>query len=144
MVDRISQQVIDTLLGPDHFSRNKKFTKPGLSMFDYTTNLSPKEEAAFAQWVQQNNVPYNMRNQLPQDYDMRGFYQALQRGDPIAKRALDPNDQRMHFPDYWKTPYHESFSNESKFANQNAPHWDGDQLVAPDGTIIFDDRQANE
>jgi hypothetical protein len=78
-----------------------------------------------------------------QDYDMRGFWQGLQRGDPRAKTGIDPNDQRLHFTDTWKTPYHESFSGESKFAAPGAPSWnDQDQLVAPGGRVMFDDRQG--
>lgn len=139
----VSKRIIDTLLGPDIYGRNQKYVKPGVGILNYTTNLQPRDEAAFVDWVKKNNVPYETDNPNPQDYDMRGFYQALMRGDPIAKRALDPNDNRMHFPDYWKTPYHESFSNESKFAAKNAPHWEGDRLIGPDGSVIFDDKEAN-
>jgi hypothetical protein len=62
-------------------------------------------------------------------------------GDPLAKNAVDPNDGIMHFPDTWKTPYHETFSNDSQWALPSAPAWnDKDQLVAPNGGILFDDR----
>lgn len=87
-----------------------------------------------------------MAGQEGRDYDMRGFWKALQAGDPLAQAAIDPNDQRMHYPDYWKTPYHETFSAESQWADpKKAPSWnDKDQLVMPDGTVIFDDREANK
>ena len=69
---------------------------------------------------------------------MRGFYKALQNGDEMAKTAVDPHDKQIHFPDYWKTPYHETFSNESQWATKGAPSWnDQDQLVLPNGTILF-------
>lgn len=37
-----------------------------------------------------------------------------------------------------------TFSNESQWAIENAPRWnDKDQLIAPDGTVLFDDRARN-
>jgi hypothetical protein len=115
--------------------RNQPFVRPGVSeIFDYTTRLAPPDEAAFQAWTQASGT------QPTPDYDMRGFWQAMQRGDPRAVQAVDPNDQALHFPDWWKTPLHESFSNESKFAGPGAPQWIGDQLVAPNGAVIFDDR----
>jgi hypothetical protein len=123
--------------------RNQQFTAPGTSELNMTTQLSEPDEAAFRQWVAANNVPFNPDRTVGQDYDMRGFWQGLQRGDPRAKTGIDPNDQRLHFTDTWKTPYHESFSGESKFAAPGAPAWnDQDQLVAPGGRVMFDDRQA--
>ncbi len=48
----------------------------------------------------------------------------------------------MHFTDYWKTPMHETFSNESKFATPDAPKWNNkDQLIDKSGKVIFDDRK---
>lgn len=73
---------------------------------------------------------------------MRGFWTALQQGKPIATTAIDPNDKRIHYPDYWKTPLHQTFSAESQWANPaRAPAWnDRDQLVLPNGQVIYDDR----
>jgi hypothetical protein len=123
--------------------RNQQFTAPGTSELNLTTQLSEPDEAAFRQWVAANNVPFHPDRTVGQDYDMRGFWQGLQRGDPRAKTGIDPNDQRLHFTDTWKTPYHESFSGESKFAVPGAPSWnDQDQLVAPGGRVMFDDRQG--
>jgi hypothetical protein len=69
---------------------------------------------------------------------MRGFFKALQGGDPMARSAVNEHDGRLHYPDKWKTPYHESFSNESQWANQNAPRWsDGDVLSNASGRVIF-------
>lgn len=82
------------------------------------------------------------------DYDMRGFFQGLQTGDPDATTGLDPNDvdpatgqPKMHFTDKWKTPYHDSFSADSKYALPNAPVWKRDEtLVDPrTGQIIYDE-----
>lgn len=110
---------------------------------NYNTQLSPLDEMAYRQWVQQNGVPTNPDAEGLQDYDMRGFYQALQQGNPKAKSAVDPNDTKMHYPDFWKTPAHETFSNESQWASPNAPAWnEADQLVRPNGRIVFDDRKT--
>ena len=113
--------------------------KPGAT---YNTPLNQLDEMAYRQWVQQNAVPTNPDAKGPQDYDMRGFYQALQQGNPKAQQAVDPNDGRMHFPDFWKTPGHETFSNESQWAPASAPAWQpDDKLVAPNGRVVFDDRR---
>ena len=69
------------------------------------------------------------------NYDMRGFWKAQQAGDPNAKRST----KNMHFPDTYKTPYHKSFSGESKYATKDAPHWEGDRLVDKNGRVIVDE-----
>lgn len=122
-----------------NYGRNQTWTKPGAQNFN--TPLTPTEEQQFQQWLATNKVPFDP-NQPVQDYDMRGFWKALMSGDPKAQSAVDPNDKRLHYPDYWKTPYHQTFSNESQWADpKKAPHWnEKDQLVMPDGTVIFDDR----
>jgi hypothetical protein len=92
--------------------------KPG----PYLTQLQPSSEQSFQQWVKTNHIPW--QESPTSDYDMRGFWQAQQSGDPNAKRASN-----LHFPDTYKTPYHKTFSNESKYATPSAPHWEGDRLV---------------
>lgn len=121
------------------FKRNQAFLAPGEHV--YNTQLPAQQEAQFRMWVQQNNVPFDIAAPVS-DYDMRGFWQALQARDPKALTAINPNDKELHYPDYWKTPYHESFSAESQWADHSkAPSWnDKDQLVAPDGTVVFDER----
>ncbi len=126
----------------DNFARNKAYLRQGAGQ-DYATKLSPDQEQQFRAWVEEKKVPFNPDASGPSDYDMRGFWQALQNGDDKAKNAVDPNDGKMHYPDYWKTPYHETFSNESQWANpKTAPAWnDKDQLVDPSsGKVLFDDR----
>jgi N12 class adenine-specific DNA methylase len=124
------------------YARNKAWMKPGSRNF--FTDLSPQEETQFQTWVKANKVPLDDSPQA--DYDMRGFWKALQAKDPRATSAVDPNDQRLHYPDFWKTPYHETFSAESRWADPTkAPKWnDKDQLVAPDGKVLFDDRARNQ
>jgi hypothetical protein len=144
------------------FDRNQKWVKPGADGF--TTALAPDDEAAYQGWVKKNNVPW--RDSPTADYDMRGFWQtsqypaqwqALQKTGKIPPdmapfgTSVDPNDRLPHYPDYWKTPYHETFSNESQWATPDAPAWtnttpnkpegtDADRLVDQDGNILFDDR----
>lgn len=108
----------------------------------YNTPLPPLQEAMFQAWVQQHKVPFDVGATGPTDYDMRGFYRGLSSGDPKATSAIDPNDSQMHYPDHWKTPYHETFSKESQWATPNAPSWtDDDKLVGTNGRVMFDDRR---
>ncbi len=118
----------------DNFDANRFYTKPG----PYATFLGPQQETSFRQWLGQNAVPFDP-NAPQADYDMRGFYQGMQTGDPRAASAIDPNDNRLHYPDTWKTPYHETFSAQSQYAKPVAPDWQGDQLISPGGRILFDD-----
>jgi hypothetical protein len=72
---------------------------------------------------------------------MRGFYRGLLQKDPRASSAVDANDGHLHYPDFWKTPLHETFSNESQWAPADAPEWTpDDKLVTSGGRVVFDDR----
>lgn len=124
-------------------SRNQAWTNPDAGT-NYQTTLPPAQEAKFRQWLTMNKVPFDP-NQTTPDYDMRGFWQALQQGNPMAKGAIDPNDGQLHYPDYWKTPYDLTFSKESKFANQKtAPDWnDNNELVLPSGQVVWNDSLSN-
>jgi hypothetical protein len=116
---------------------NAQYAKPG----PYLTTLSLTDETQFQQWVKSANVPFDPSPQA--DYDMRGFWKALQSGDPRATRAVNPNDKQLHFSDVWKTPFHQEFSNESQYATPNAPHWnDQDQLIDQNGNVVFDERKS--
>lgn len=129
----------DEAVNQDFFERNKAWVKPGVT--DFVTELPTADEKNFQQWVSKNNVPFDP-NEAQADYDMRGFWKALQEKDPRAMTAVNPNDNQMHFPDYWKTPYHKTFSAESQWATDNAPVWnEKDQLVAPNGDIVYDERR---
>ncbi len=99
----------------------------------FNTPLDPASEQRFQAWVKYNKVPW--QDSPTSDYDMRGFYQANQRGDPNATW----NGPGSHFPDTWKTPFHKTFSNESIYAGQNAPHWVGNRLVDLQGKVLADE-----
>ena len=106
-------------------------SKPG----PYATKLSADQEKAFQDWVKTNKVPFDPGSKS--DYDMRGFFLALSNKDPRA--ATEDKGDGMHFPDTWKTPYHETFSNESVYSKENAPKWIGDKLVDAYGRVVKDE-----
>jgi hypothetical protein len=121
------------------YQRNAPYVANGATQF--TTPLSPNDEVLFQNWRRSNGVPFN--SGANSDYDMRGFWNALTTMDPRARTAINPNDNLMHFPDTWKTPYHQSFSNESMYANQNAPQWINDsQLASPSGRLFYDEKRG--
>lgn len=104
------------------------------------TSLDPGEEEFFRQWLTHNKVPFDP-NAGASDYDMRGYWKGLQQGIPQSRpSALDPNDGRPHYPDYFKNPSHETFSNESRMATEGAPQWEGNQLQQG-GRIVHEDRR---
>lgn len=122
------------------FQQNSQYVKPGAH--SYNTALAAPDEKKFRDWVTQNKIPFDPSAKVS-DYDMRGFWKALQAGDPKAKAAVDQNDGKIHYPDFWKTPYHATFSNESQWAKPGAPHWTADdRLVTSEGATLFDDRSG--
>lgn len=115
--------------------------KPSAS---YNTQLDPGQEQFFRQWITQNGVPFNP-NAGATDYDMRGYWQGLQNGNPMARPTeINPNDNSPHYTDYYKTPLHQSFSAGSQWAGPNAPDWVNDhQLASPNGSILFDEKSQS-
>lgn len=107
-------------------------SKPNL----YNTQLNPVEELQFQQWIKANKIPWI--DSPDSDYDMRGFWKAMQSGDPNARRAAN-----LHFPDTFKTPWHHSISNESIYASPDAPSWKGSQLVDKNGNVVWDEKWGN-
>ena len=120
------------------FTQNQQWLAEG--DHTYNTQLTPQQEQQFRQWLtQQPQTDFNPSATV-NDYDMRGFWKALQAGDPKATTEWNDNTKSKHYPDYWKTPYHRSFSSESQWAGKNAPRWNKkDQLVTPDGKVVFDE-----
>ncbi len=105
----------------------------------YSTKLPPELEQQFQQWANQNQKrigPMEVVNDPFSDYDYRGWFQENQ-----GSQAPDG-----HFRDTYKTPYHESFSNESKYADPDkAPTWvksgKGFKLMTKDGVVIKDESE---
>jgi hypothetical protein len=134
--DRVTEALLANSQTPA--GQMSPYAKPGASGFN--TQLDPLNEMAFRQWIEQNKVPFNP-NAAQSDYDMRGFYRGLQQQHPRATSAVNPNDQQMHYPDFWKTPLHQTFSQDSQWAGPVAPRWnESDQLIAPGGRILFDEK----
>jgi hypothetical protein len=116
------------------YDRNKEFSKKDWKISTFKTD---KEETEFQKWVADQAKKeaesktqgmfsnYDPHDPFP-DYDMRGFYKDLKAGKSRAKSAVNPQDGKVHGSDYYKTPYHESFSKESQWATKNAPSWVGD------------------
>lgn len=114
---------------------HQPYTAPGWQM----TTLPPDQEAQFRQWLSANQVPFNPNDQVA-DYDMRGYWRDIAASGG-TQTQVNPNDHQLHFPDTYKTPYHRSFSAESRNAAPGAPNWINDhQLALPSGKVIFDER----
>jgi hypothetical protein len=95
----------------------------------YETKLAPGEEPAFQAWKKKNAHPMDQG----QDYDLRGAYKA----------GLQPGSDG-HWSDRFKKPNHETFSNESQYADAPGAkpgHWEGDRFVAP-RTYDLDEPEA--
>lgn len=112
--------------------------KPG----PYKTVLPPLQEMQFQDWVKAAKIPFD--DSPTSDYDMRGFYQAAQAGDPEARTSRSAFDGMVHFTDKFKTPFHKSFSKESQYANPDAPAWDGNRLIDKTGKVLADERIPEE
>ena len=122
------------------YARNKQWAKaPGPN--GYVTQLAQDQEARFQEWAHKpENWDYVQGDMGPTPgYDIRGWFQAMEAGDPRAKK--DPKTH--HFNDYWKTPYSgEGFGRESKYGTPDGPYWTGnDQVgwssVTSDGRIVL-------
>lgn len=118
-----------------------KAPRPDAKPGNYRTELPPAQEKQFAAWVKKTGAQFDPSSNNPkEDYDMRGFYKAVQAGDPAAITAMSGYDGKPHYPDTYKTPYHETFSDESKWAVKGkAPHWQGDKLMSPSGQVLKDE-----
>lgn len=89
----------------------------------FGTILNPDKVNDYYKWLE------HMGMKETPDYDMKGFYDAMTSGT-VAGPQVSANDGLPHFTDKFKTPEHESFSSESKFARPGAPSWNElDQLV---------------
>ena len=118
------------------FTRNQPYAVP---LPSYQTPLMGNDEVKFRDWVASHKVPFDP-DDPDSDYDMRGYWNEVAR-DGDKPQSINPNDAKPHWPDDYKTPFHETFSKESKYALPNAPSWtDDDKLVDENGRVLFDER----
>jgi hypothetical protein len=92
-----------------------------------TTELSPKDEPAFQQWILDNQI---QDLDHPQSYyDYRGLF------------LMDRNSQsspELHFPDLFKQHGHPTFSEESVYSKGPG---DGGTWGGPDGETFIPSRK---
>lgn len=91
---------------------------------DYNTILPADEESDFLKWKQQN-AP----DDSGADYDFKGAFNA---GLTKSKNG--------HWPDTYKKPNHETFSDESiyaQYAPEKAGHWNGENYIPAGKTPDF-------
>lgn len=98
----------------------------------YQTRLNGQEEKAFRIWLTRNNISLNDfdPNNPRANYDMRGLWKDSG-GQPHAGQF---------FTDRYKTPYDNTFSNESKYATPNNPFYWSDPATLidkRDGSVVF-------
>lgn len=107
----------------------------------FNTPLDSLDEAKFRQWLVDNKVPFNP-NVVVSDYDMRGYWQAHERGQPMAADTqMNANDGKPHYTDYYKTPFHQTFSQDSQWSEPNSPFWFNDhQLGTDNGRVLYDEK----
>ena len=90
---------------------DNRVEKAGVSADDFTnqfnTKLSPMQEKLFQKWALENSRIGDLR-----DYDMRGAWLDMQKGD--VQQAGNG-----HFPDTYKKPNHPTFSTDSKYSTGN-------------------------
>lgn len=104
------------------------------------TKLELADELMFRNWLQQNRVPFDP-NSSNNDYDMRGFYQGQRQQSPHAQSEVNANDGEQHYTDYYKMPWHPTYSADSQGAGPDAPNWNKqDQLVGQDGKVLYDEK----
>jgi hypothetical protein len=106
------------------------------------TQLSPEEERQCLAEAEDGKLGPHVDLSPTAAYDVRGFWKALQAGDPRAQTAVDPHSGDVLVPDLWRTPYHHTFSVDSLYARETAPRWNAQgQLVDPrTGEIVCDER----
>lgn len=114
----------------------KKFTEGNAEMVSATnpnnkniplvkaTTLESNDEVQYQKW--KSSLP--KRLQYEGDYDLRGYWK-----DNGGVKI--PVNSDVHLPDTYKLPNHPTFSNESKYYNDNTKHlagsWNGDKFIAP-------------
>jgi len=89
----------------------------------FDTPLDEKYHDTYQNWLNKNGVSDFDKEGNGYDYDYKGAFLA----------GINRDGGNGHFPDTFKKPNHETFSNESQYANmvKDLPkgHWDGDNFV---------------
>lgn len=103
---------------PDPFHRSimEAFGQT-IDLDDDITMTDPKDESAFQAWKKKYAHPQDNG----EDYDLRGAWKA----------GLKPGSDG-HWPDTFKRPNHPTFSNESKYANNEGAkpgRWEGEEFI---------------
>jgi hypothetical protein len=94
------------------------FEQSDVNYDPYNTQLSPEQEILFRKWKNQF-AP----NDSGIDYDFRGAFLS----------GLKPDANNGHWPDTYKKPNHQTFSNESKYAQMRpdiAGNWTGENYTS--------------
>lgn len=92
----------------------------------HNTYLPPEDEIAFQKWA-------GNRIGDTQDYDLRGYYAAVQGRVPVGD---------AHLPDTYKKPNHPTFSNESQYHGTATGAFGGQWYPTPGG-YAFETGPAN-
>ena len=81
---------------------------------NYKTKLNSKEESKFLKW--RSTLPENLQNE--NDYDLRGYYKEY--GNKPIPKGIEP-----HLTDEFKLPNHPTFSQNSRYYNDETSYLGG-------------------
>ena len=81
---------------------------------NYRTKLNSKEESKFLKW--RSTLPENLQNE--NDYDLRGYYKEY--GNKPIPKGIEP-----HLTDEFKLPNHPTFSQNSRYYNDETEYLGG-------------------
>lgn len=115
--------------GLQHFKDAVPFATGGPYLTQLTSNEQPKYEAwlnSIGRGTDSGYGPYSGPNAI---YDMPGYWRDVA-SQGQNRTAVNPADEKLHFPDTYKTPYEPGFSAESKYATKDNPYkWYGETLI---------------
>lgn len=76
-----------------------------------------KDKRSFSDWANKASAYKGIRIKGDHTYDYKSWYNE----DPNRAYALLNDDPNAHFDDKWKTPYHQTFSDQSVYSNAKHP-----------------------